>query len=59
MAFLGAAMLVPMALDLQRGDGNWQAMFQSATLALAIGSFVALACANAPRGRIDPAGGLA
>lgn len=52
VAFLGAAMLVPTGLDLQRGDGNWTAMFQSATLAMAIGSFVALACANAARDRL-------
>lgn len=52
VAVMGASMLVPMALDLQRGDGNWMAMFQSAVIALAIGSFVALACANAAQERL-------
>ena len=33
VAVMGASMLVPMLLDLQRGDGNWMAMFQSAAIA--------------------------
>lgn len=41
---LGAAMLVPLGLDLWRGDPNWQAFFESAMFTSLTGAMIALAC---------------
>lgn len=49
VAVLGATMLVPMAVDIARGDPSWAAFLESAAVSIAIGSVVAMSCANGAR----------
>ncbi len=46
VAILGVTMLVPMALDFSRGDGNWPAFMQAALISSLAGGLMALASAN-------------
>ncbi len=46
IAFLGAAMLVPMALDLALGNGHAGVFLESAILTFLTGGFLAISCAN-------------
>jgi len=46
---LGAAMLVPMALDYILSDRNWTGFFEAALLTTLSGGLMALACANSVR----------
>ncbi|MFN6976977.1 MAG: TrkH family potassium uptake protein, partial [Gemmobacter sp.] len=43
---LGAAMLLPLALDLAAGNGHWPAFMESAIITLLAGGVLALACAS-------------
>lgn len=52
VAFLGATMLVPMALDIARDDESWRAMLQAAVISVVVGGSTALSCANAARERL-------
>jgi trk system potassium uptake protein TrkH len=47
---LGAAMLMPLGLDLVRGDPNWRAFSSSAVISGVAGGVLALACANGATG---------
>ena len=49
VAVLGAAMLVPMASDWQRGDPHWRSFLESSFLTTTFGILTALACQNAVR----------
>ncbi len=49
---LGAAMLIPLALDLVVGDPNWQAFSSSAIITSVAGGVLALACANGATGAL-------
>lgn len=51
-ACLGATMLIPLAVDLVRGDAHWQSFGQSAIIAGGIGVLMAIACANGVRDRL-------
>ncbi|MGV6848355.1 MAG: TrkH family potassium uptake protein [Marinibacterium sp.] len=53
VAALGAAMLVPMALDLIDGHAGSAAFFESAILSMTVGGMVSLACANGVRDRLS------
>jgi trk system potassium uptake protein TrkH len=44
---LGAAMLLPMAVDIAEGRGHWPVFFESAIITMLAGGLIALACANA------------
>ena len=46
LGVLGLAMLLPMALDLAAGNGEWHVFAQSAIVTGATGGLMALACAN-------------
>jgi len=46
VAVLGASMLIPMAVDIAAGNGHWPAFAESALMTMAVGGFLALACAN-------------
>ena len=46
VAFLGATMVVPGAVDFLRGDPHWSVFFESAVLTSLAGALVAIACAN-------------
>ncbi|MGA0777141.1 MAG: TrkH family potassium uptake protein [Gemmobacter sp.] len=47
---LGLAMLLPLGLDLVRGDPNWRAFSSSAVISCVAGGVLALACANGATG---------
>ncbi|MEM6386826.1 MAG: TrkH family potassium uptake protein [Pseudomonadota bacterium] len=46
VAFIGASMLLPMALDLAIGNGHAGVFLESAIVTVLLGAFVAMACAN-------------
>ena len=46
VAVLGIAMLIPMAVDLNAGNGHWSAFLEAAIVTALVGGFLALACAN-------------
>ena len=46
LLFLGAAMLVPMALDLWAGDPHWQVFLGGAVITALTGGTLALATSN-------------
>ncbi|WP_415921343.1 TrkH family potassium uptake protein [Tateyamaria sp. SN6-1] len=49
VAVLGAAMLLPMIVDLAEGRGHWYVFAESALLTLVIGGVLSLSCANSVR----------
>jgi len=49
---LGATMLVPFAVDLVVGNGQWPVFLQSAVLTMLVGGLAALACASGNTGRL-------
>lgn len=49
VAVLGAAMLLPLLVDLAEGQGNWPVFAQSSVITLLGGGLIALACANGVR----------
>ena len=51
-AVLGAAMLLPLAVDLAEGNGHWPAFAQSAIMTVLTGGLVALACATGLHARM-------
>lgn len=52
VAALGAAMLLPMAVDLYYGNDHWSVFLQSAILTSITGGLTALACANGVKARL-------
>ena len=52
VAALGAAMLVPMLVDLYYGNDHWPVFLESAILTSVIGGLAALACANGVKARL-------
>ena len=46
---LGAAMLLPLLVDIAEGRGHWPVFLQSALITLLCGGLIALACANGVR----------
>jgi trk system potassium uptake protein TrkH len=52
VAFLGASMLVPMAVDLALGNGHAGVFFETAIVTVLTGVFLALSCANSVAGGI-------
>ncbi|MFV2034571.1 MAG: potassium transporter TrkH, partial [Halocynthiibacter sp.] len=46
VAFLGATMIAPMALDLADGNPHWQTFLESAIITTLVGGLIALACVN-------------
>lgn len=46
VAVLGAAMLLPMLVDIAEGRDHWPVFIQSALITILAGSLIALACAN-------------
>ena len=51
-AFLGATMLIPLAVDLYHGNGHWRSFGTSALIAWGTGVLLALSCANGVRARL-------
>lgn len=51
-AFLGAAMLIPLAVDLYHGNDHWRSFGTSALIAWGTGVLLALSCANGVRARL-------
>jgi len=49
VAVLGATMLLPLGVDLARGDPHWLSFFESMVLTCATGGLLALACRNGVR----------
>ena len=49
VAVLGAAMLLPMLVDLAEGRGHWFVFAESALITLVVGGVLALSCANSVR----------
>lgn len=49
VAVLGAAMLVPLLVDLAEGQGQWPVFLQSSIITLLGGTVIALACASGVR----------
>lgn len=49
VALLGAAMLVPLLVDLAEGRGQWLVFLQSAIITILGGTAIALACSNGVR----------
>ncbi len=49
VAVLGAAMLIPLLVDLAEGRGHWPVFLQSSVITLLGGITIALACANGVR----------
>ncbi|WP_299691351.1 TrkH family potassium uptake protein [uncultured Tateyamaria sp.] len=49
VAVLGAAMLLPMLVDLAEGRGHWFVFAESAMITLLIGGVLSLSCANSVR----------
>ena len=49
VAALGATMVVPLMLDMARGNGHWAAFAEAAAITMFIGGALTLACANAVR----------
>ena len=51
-AFLGATMLIPLAVDLYHGNDHWRSFGTSALIAWGTGVLLALSCANGVRARL-------
>ena len=51
-AFLGATMLIPLAVDLYHGNDHWRSFGTSALIAWGTGVLLALSCANGARARL-------
>lgn len=49
VTMLGAAMLLPLLIDLAEGLGHWPAFAESALITMLIGGLLSLSCANAVR----------
>ncbi|MEO0501997.1 MAG: TrkH family potassium uptake protein [Pseudomonadota bacterium] len=49
VAVLGAAMVLPMLVDLAEGRGHWYVFAESALITLVIGGVLSLSCANSVR----------
>ncbi|MEO0666327.1 MAG: TrkH family potassium uptake protein [Pseudomonadota bacterium] len=49
VAVLGAAMMLPMLVDLAEGRGHWYVFAESALITLVIGGVLSLSCANSVR----------
>jgi trk system potassium uptake protein TrkH len=49
VTMLGAAMLLPMVVDLSEGTGHWTTFAESATITMLVGGILSLSCANAVR----------
>ncbi len=52
IAALGAAMLMPMAVDILYGNDHWAIFLQSAVVTAVIGVITAVACANGVKSRL-------
>lgn len=52
VACIGAAMLIPLLVDLQAGNPNWTNFLESAIVASLLGGLVALACSNRVAGTL-------
>ncbi|MCP3969865.1 MAG: TrkH family potassium uptake protein [Rhodobacteraceae bacterium] len=52
VAALGAAMLLPMVVDMFYGNGHWPVFLESALITAVTGGLAALACANGVRARL-------
>ncbi len=52
-AFLGATMVIPAAVDLWRGDPNWQSFVEAAAITGVIGALLARATAGAAQRALD------
>jgi trk system potassium uptake protein TrkH len=50
---LGLLMLVPMAVDFQRGDDHWRSFLEASIITTIIGGFMALTTQNALRGSLS------
>jgi trk system potassium uptake protein TrkH len=53
IAMLGAAMLLPLLVDLSEARGHWPAFLQSAIATILVGSLVAMTCANGAGERLN------
>lgn len=53
IALLGAAMLLPLLIDITEGRGHWPTFAQSALITIFSGSMLALSCANAVGERLS------
>ncbi|MEZ5770415.1 MAG: TrkH family potassium uptake protein [Defluviimonas denitrificans] len=51
-AFLGATMLIPLAVDLYHGNDHWRSFGTSALIAWGTGVLLAISCANGVRARL-------
>lgn len=51
-AFLGATMLIPLAVDLYYGNDHWRSFGTSALIASGTGVLLAISCANGVRARL-------
>ncbi|WP_299729726.1 TrkH family potassium uptake protein [uncultured Tateyamaria sp.] len=49
VAMLGAAMVVPMVMDLADGNGHWAVFAESGVVTLLVGSAIAMSCSNSVR----------
>lgn len=49
VTMLGAAMLLPLLIDLSEGLGHWPAFAESAMITMSVGGILSLSCANAVR----------
>ena len=49
VTMLGAAMLLPLLIDLGEGLGHWPAFAESAMITMLVGGILSLSCANAVR----------
>ncbi|MBJ3762330.1 TrkH family potassium uptake protein [Maribius pontilimi] len=49
---LGGTMLVPFAVDLLVGNGEWEVFLQSSVLTVLVGGLVSMACASGDTGRL-------
>lgn len=50
---LGAMMAFPLAVDIADSNGEWHVFLRAMLLTMMTGAALALACANAPRGRLS------
>lgn len=50
--FLGASMLIPLAVDIRYANGHWQSFGTSALISAGTGGMLAVACANGVRERL-------
>lgn len=52
LAVFGLTMLLPAAMDLRMGNGNWWAFVESGAISVGFGVVLALSCANGARDRL-------